>query len=122
MGSSFRFLSVRGGTGWYMAGRAIPVTVACRVVFGAVRAMCGRGNAAVKDRFEISPFGAGWIRAAVLCFGMGASAEGAFSGVLTAGFDMAESQAVIALLGAGRRVGSLDNIVATKDRHSGEVG
>ena len=35
---------------------------------------------------------------------------------------MAESPAVIALLGGGRRVGSLDNIVATKDRDSGEVG
>ena len=84
--------------------------------------MRGRGNAAIKDWFEISPFGADWVGAAVFCFSMGASAEGAYSGVLAARFDMAESPAVIALLGGGRRVGSLDNIVATKDRDSGEVG
>ena len=52
---------------------------------------------------------------------MGASAEGAYSGVLAARFNMAESPAVIALFGGGRRRGSLDNIVATKDRDSGEV-
>ena len=106
--------------GGYGAGRAIPVT--CRVVFGAVGAPCGGGNAAVKDWFEISPFGAGWVGAAVLCFGMGASAEGAYSGVLAVRLNVAESPAVITLLGGGQRVGSLDNIVATKDRDSGEVG
>ena len=100
--------------------RAIPV--ACQVVFRAVGAPCGRGNAAVKDWFEISPSGAGWVGAAVLCFSMGASPEGAYSWVLAARFDMAESPAVIALLGVGRRVGSLNNIVATKNRDSGEVG
>ena len=92
------------------------------MVFGAVGATCGRGNAPVKDWFEISPFGAGWVGAAVLCFGMGAGAEGAHCGVLAARFDVAESPAVIALLGGGRRVGSLDNIVATKDGDSGEAG
>ena len=120
-GGSFRFRGVGGGTGGrYGAGRAVPV--ACQVVFGAVGATRGRGNAAVKDWFEISPFGAGSIGAAVLGFGMRASAEGAYSGVLAARFDMTESPAVIALFGGGRRIGSLDNIVATKDRDSGEVG
>ena len=91
------------------------------MVFGAVGASCRRGNAAVEDRFEISPFGAGWVVAAVLCFSMGTSAEGAHSGVLAARFDMAESPAVVTLFGGGRRVGSLINVVATKDRNSGEV-
>ena len=94
----------RGGR--YRAGRAVPV--ACRVVFKAVGAARGRGNAAVKDWFEVSSFGAGWIGAAVLGFGMGASAEGAYKGVLAARFDMAKSPAVIALFGGGRRIGSLD--------------
>ena len=117
---SFLFRGVGGGAGGrYRAARAVPV--ACRVVFGAVGAMRGRGNAAVKAWFEVSPFGAGWIGAAVLSFGMGASAEGAYSGVLAARFNMAESPAVIALFGGGRRIGSLENIVATKDRDSGEV-
>ena len=120
-GGSFGFQGVGGSTGeQYRAGRAVPV--AYRVVFGVVGAMCGRGNAAVKDRFEVSPFGADWIGAAVLCFSLGDSAKGAYSRVLAARFDMAESPAVIALFGGGRRVGSLDNIVATKDRDSGEVG
>ena len=104
----------------YRAGRAVPV--ACRVVFEAVGATRGRGKAAVKDWFEISPFGAGWVGAAVLCFSMGASAERAYSGVLAVRFDMAESPAVIALFGGGRRVGSLDNLVATEDWDSGEIG
>ena len=52
----------------------------------------------------------------------GGSAEGAYSGVLAARFDMAESPAVIALFRGGRRIVSLDNIVATKYRDSGEVG
>ena len=120
-GGSFRFRGVEGLTrGRYKAGRA--VLVAYRMVFGAVGATSGRGNAAVKDWFEISPLGAGWIGAAVPCFGMGASAQGVYSGVLAARFDMTESRAVIALFGGGRRIGSLDNIVATKDRDSGEVG
>ena len=106
--------------GRYRAGRAIPV--ACRVVFGAVGATCAGGDAAVKDWLEVSTFGAGWIGAAVLCFSMGAGAEGAHSGVLAARFDIAESPAVIALLEGGRRVGSLDTIVATKDWYPGEVG
>ena len=106
--------------GRYRASRAILVT--CRVVFGAVGAACGGGHAAVKDWLQVSTFGAGWVGAAVLSFGMGAGAEGAHSGVLAVRFDMAESPAVIALLGGGRRVGSLDDIVATKDRDSGEVG
>ena len=58
----------------------------------------------------------------MLCFRMRASTEGASDRVLAARFDMTESQAVIALLGGGRRVGSLDNRVATKDRNSVEVG
>ena len=92
------------------------------MVFGAVGAASGGGEATVEDWFEISTPRAGWIGAAMLCFGMGASTEGTYSGVLAAGFDMGESPAVIALLGGGRRVGSLDNIVATEDRDSGEVG
>ena len=100
-------------------GRAIPVT--CRVVFGAVGASCGGGDAAVKDWLKVSTFGAGWVGAAVLCFCMGAGAEGADSGVLAARFDMAKSPAVIVLLGGGRWVGSLDGVVATKDRDSGEI-
>ena len=92
------------------------------MIFGAVGAAGGGGDASLEDWFEISTPRAGWIGAAMLCFGMGASTEGAYGGVLAAGFDMAESPAVIALLGGGRRVGSLDNIIATKDRDSGEVG
>ena len=117
----FRCWGIRGNAGRrYRAGRAIPVT--CRVVFGGVGATSGGGDAAVEDRLEISTPGAGWVGAAMLCFGMGASTEGAYGRVLAAGFDMAESPAVIALLGGGRGVGSLDNIVATKDRDSGEGG
>ena len=120
-GGIFHFWGVSGSTGGrYRAGRAVPIT--CRVVFGAVGATCGGGDATVKDWFEISTPGAGWIGAAMLCLGMGASTEGAYGRVLAARFDRTESPAVIALLGGGRRVGSLDNIVATKDRDSGEVG
>ena len=116
----FRFWDVGSGTGGRnRAGRAIPVT--CRVAFRAVGAACGEGDAAVKDWLEVAAFGAGWVRAAVLCFCMGASAEGADSGVLAAGFDVAEPPAVIALFGGGRRVCSLDSIVATKNRDSGEI-
>ena len=53
---------------------------------------------------------------------MGASTEGAYGGVLAAGFDMAKSPAVITLLGGGGGVGSLDDIIATEDRDTGEVG
>ena len=114
------FRSVGGITGRRdSAGRAIPVD--CQVGFGAVGATCGRGNAAVKHWFEKTPFEAGWVGAAVLCFSMGAGAEGAYSGVLAARFDMAEYPAVIALLGGGRREGSLNKVVATKDRDSGKV-
>ena len=119
-GGIFRFWDLGSGTGGrYRAGRAIPVT--CRVVFGAVGAACGGGDAAVKDWLEVSTFGVGWVRAAVLCFCMGASAQGADSGVLAARFDMAEPPAVIALFGGGRGVCSLDSIVATKNRDSGEI-
>ena len=120
-GGCLRFQDVGGDTGGrYRAGRA--VSVACQVVFRTVEASCGRGNAAVEDWFEISPFGAGWVGAVVLSFGMRASAEGAYSGVLAAGFDMAKSPAVIKLLGGGRRIGSLDDVVAAKNMYSGEVG
>ena len=71
------------------------------MVFGAVGAPSGGGDAAVEDWLEISTPWAGWIGAVMLCFGMGASTEGAYSGVLAAGFDMAESPAVIALLRGG---------------------
>ena len=117
----FRFGDVGSGTeGRYRAGHAIPVTR--RVVLGAVGATCGGGDTAVKDWLEISTFGAGWVGAAVLCFCVGAGAEGADSGVLAAGFDIDESPAVVALLGGGRRVGSLDSVVATKDRDPREIG
>ena len=106
--------------GRYGVGRA--VSVACRVVFGTVRASCGRGNTAVEDWFEIAPFGAGWVGAAVLSFSVRARAEGAYSGVSAAGFDMAQSPAVIALFGGGRGIGSFDNVVAAKDGYCGEVG
>ena len=120
-GDVFHIRGFRSGTGGrYRAGRAIPVT--CRVVLGAVGAACGGGDAAVQDRLEVSPFGAGWVGAAVLCFCMGAGAEGTDSRILAAGFDMTKSPAVVALLGGGRRVGSLDSVVATKDRDSGEIG
>ena len=92
------------------------------MVFRPVGATSGGGNAAIEDWFEISTPRAGWIGAAMLCFGMGASTEAAYGRVLAAGFDMAKSPAVMALLGGGRGVGSLDNIVATEDRDSGEVG
>ena len=104
----------------YGPGCAVPV--ACRVVFGAVGASCGRGNAAVEDRFEIAFFGAGWVGAAVLCLSVRASAEGAYSRVLATRFDMAKSPAVVALFGGRRGIGSLDDVIATKDRNSGEVG
>ena len=120
VGSIFRLWDVGGGTGGrYRAGR--PISVTRRVVFGAVGAACRGGETAVKDWLEVSAFGAGWVRAAVLCFCMGASAEGADSGVLAAGFDMAGPPAVIALFGGGRRVWSLDSIAATKNRDSGEI-
>ena len=92
------------------------------MVFGAVGATSGGGDAAVEDWFEISTPRAGWIGAVMFCFGIGASTEGVYGGVLAAGFDMAESPAVITLLGGGRGVGSLDNIAATEDRDSGGVG
>ena len=104
----------------YRAGRAVPV--ASQVVLGTVGAACGRGNAAVEDWFEVSPSGAGWVGAVVLCFSVRARAEGAYSGVLAAGFEIAKSPAVIKLLAGGRRIGSLDDVVAGKDRNSGEVG
>ena len=53
---------------------------------------------------------------------MRAGAEGAYSRVLAARFDVAKSPTVITLFGGGRWVGSLDDIIATKDRDTGEVG
>ena len=91
------------------------------MVFGAVGATCGGGDAAVMNWLEVSTSGAGWVGAVVLCFCVGAGAEGADSGILAARFDMAESPAVIALLGGGRRVGSLESVIATKDRDSAEI-
>ena len=121
MGGCLCFRGIRGNTGGrYRAGSAL--SVACRVVFGTVRASSRRGNTAIEDWFEISPLGAGWVGAAVLSFSMRARAEGAYSGVLAAGFDMAESLAVIALFGGGRGIGSLDDVVAAKDGYSVEVG
>ena len=117
----FPFWGVRGNMGGrYRAGRAVPIT--CRMVFGAVGATSGGGDAAVEDWFEDSTPWAGWVGATMLCFCIGPSTEGAYGRVLAAGFDMAESPAVIALLGWRRGVGSLDNKIATKDRNSGEVG
>ena len=104
----------------YRAGCAVPVT--CQVVFGTIGAACGRGNAAVEDWFEISSFGAGWVWAAGLSFGRSASVEGAYSRVLVVRFDMAEPSGVLTLLGGGRGVGFFDDIVATEDGDSGEVG
>ena len=91
------------------------------MVFGADGATSGGGDTAVENWFEISTPGTGWIGAAMLCFGMGASTERAYGRVLAAGFDMTESPAVVALVGGGRGVGSLDDIVATKDRDPGEA-
>ena len=92
------------------------------MVFRAVGASRRRGNAAVEDRFEIASFGAGWIGAAVLCLSVRASAEEAYCRVLALRLDMAKSPAVIALFGGGRRIGSLNDVIATKDGNSGEVG
>ena len=92
------------------------------MVFGAFGAACGGGDAAVEDWIEISTPGAGWLGAAMLCFGMRAGTEGAYGRVLAARFKVTESPAVVALLGGGRRVGSLYNIVVTKDSDSEEVG
>ena len=83
--------------------------------------MCGGGDAAVKDCFDISTLRAGWIGAAMLCFGMGDGTEGAYGRVLAVRFDMAKSPAVIALFRGGRRIGSLNDVIATKDGNSGEV-
>ena len=83
--------------------------------------MRGRGNAAVENRFEIASFGTCWVGAAVLCLSVRASAEGAYGRVLASQFDLAESQAVIALFRGGRRIVSRDDVIATKDRNSGEV-
>ena len=99
-GGIFHIWGVRGSTGRRCrAGRAVPAT--CRVVFGAVGATSEGGDAAVEDWFEISTPGAGWVEAAMLCFGMGASTEVAYDRILTAGFDMTESPAVIVMLGGG---------------------
>ena len=92
------------------------------MVFRAVGATSGGGDAAVEDWFEIITTGAGWIGAAILYLGKGASTERAYGRVLAAGFDMTETPAVIALLRGGRGVGSLNNIVTTKNRDSGEFG
>ena len=91
------------------------------MVFGAVGATSGGGDAAVEDYFEISTPRTGWIGAAVLCFGMGTSTEGTYGGVVAAGFDVAKSPAVITLFGGGRGVGYRADKVATEDRDSGEV-
>ena len=76
----------------------------------------------MENRFEIASSGAGWIGAAVLCLSVRASADGAYCRVLALPFDMAQSPAVIALFGGGRRIGSLDDVIAIMDRDSGEVG
>ena len=99
-GRCYCFRGVGGIAGrWNGAGCAVPV--ACRVVFGAVGASCGRGIAAVEDRFEIASFGAGSVGASVLCLSVRASAEGAYCRILALRFDMAKSPAVISLFGGG---------------------
>ena len=70
----------------------------------------------------IAAFEAGWVWAKVLCLSVWASAEGAYSRVLAARFDMAKSPAVVARFGGKGRIASLDDVIATKDKHSGEVG
>ena len=116
-----RLWGVGGNTGGrYRAGRAIPVT--CRVVFGAVGAASGGGYAAVENWLEISTFGTGRVGAPVIFFGMGASPEGTDGGVLATGVKVTKPPTIIALLGGGRRIGSLNGEVANKDRNPREVG
>ena len=57
----------------------------------------------------------------MLCLGVRASATGAYGRIHPVGFVMAEPPTVIALFGGRRRVASLNDIAATKDRNSGEV-
>ena len=58
----------------------------------------------------------------MLRFSVRASAEGAYSRVLAAWLDMVKPSAAVKLFGGGQGVGSLDDVVATKDGDSGEVG
>ena len=98
------------------------VSVGRRVVFGTVRAAGRRGNAAVENWFEVFSYGTGEVGAAVLRLSVRAGAEGTYGRVLATGFHKAEPPRVITVFGGGRVVGSLDNIVATNDRHSVKVG
>ena len=53
---------------------------------------------------------------------MGAGAEGTNGGILASGFDMTKPPTGIAPLGGGRRVGSLNDKIASEDSNLGEVG
>ena len=91
------------------------------MILGAVGASGREGNTAVENWLEVSTFGTGRVRATVICFGMGASAEGADSGILATRFNVTKPPAIIALLGGGRRVGALDDELATEDWNLGEI-
>ena len=80
------------------------------------------GNTAVENWLEVSAFGTGWVGATVLYLGEGGGAEGTDSGVLATWFNMTKPPTIVALLGGGRRVGSLDDKVATKERNLAEYG
>ena len=92
------------------------------MILGAVGALGRGGNTAVEYWLEVATFGAGQVWATVVCLGVGAGAEGTNGGILATGFDMTKPPIVVALLGGGRRVGSLNAKVATEDWNLGEIG
>ena len=106
------------GRDW--AGCAVPVT--SRVVCGTVGAARGRGHAAVEDWFDIPSFWATQVGVAVVCLSVRAGTKEAKSMVPATGFYIAESPTVITLCGGEPRIGSLNEVIATKNSDSGEVG
>ena len=91
------------------------------MILGAVGASGRGGNTVVENWLEVSTLGTGRVGATVLCLGMGAGAEGTDGGVLATGFDLTKPPTNVVLLGGERRIGSLDDEVATQDWSLGEV-
>ena len=120
-GRLLRFWPVgRVARGGYRSGCTVPISR--RVVLGTVGAARGGGNTAVEDWFDVPTPWAGWIGAQVFCFRVRAGAVGRYSRVLVSRFDMATPLTIVALLGGRGGVGSFDDIAATKDQDSGDIG
>ena len=101
-------------------GATSAVPVSCLIGFGAVGTMHRISNATVENHLEVSSLEAGRVRVTVISLRVRAGAAGAWGRLLATRVDVAEPPTIVTLFEVGRRVGSLNDIIATKDGDSGE--